>query len=349
MLLRFLRYTTGFSAICWDRTAQMLEEIEKKDCFSRQAQPLLTANGLQAAFEQMKPGYLYEVEDLLGIHFFFFLFQDNPIWVGPFVTTEWSGEGILEKKRLVDAGLPASYLLPYKLYYCSYCVLNQSAAIRIVTGAVTSLLPDVPPYMYQRFSGTLGHTLPESYAEEEFDFDSAVHQFELEKQFYKLVSEGHTESALEMWERMKQIPIAEQLLPFDLKQMLANVTGLRHTLRMVAEQGGAHAAVVYSISLAYAQKTFSVQNRSEMEQITPAMIREFSDAVRSAHTNRYSPAVKNVVNYLDLHISERIDMKHLSALADCGPDNLSQRFKNETGQRLHSISLRSGAGLQLIC
>lgn len=196
MLLRFLRYTTGFSAICWDGTAQMLEELENKHCFSRQTQPLLTVKGLQTIFEQMKPGNLYEVEDLLGVHFFFFLFQDKTILVGPFVTTEWSDDGILEKKRLVDAGLPASYLLPYKLYYCSYCALNQSAAIRIVTGAVTSLLPDVPPYMYQRFSGTLGHTLPESYAEEEFDFDSAVHQFELEKQFYKLVSEGHTFSCL---------------------------------------------------------------------------------------------------------------------------------------------------------
>lgn len=27
-------------------------------------------------------------------------------------------------------------------------------------------------------------------------------------------------------------------------------------------------------------------------------------------------------------------MKHLSALADCGPDNLSQRFKNETGSTI---------------
>lgn len=334
MLLRFLRYTTGFSAVCWDGTAQMLEQIEKKHCFSRQAQPLLTVKGLQTLFEQMRPGNLYEVEDLLGIHFFFFLFLDQAILVGPFVTMEWSEDGIAEKKRLVDAGLPASYLLPYKLYYCSYCALDQNASIRVVMGAITSLLPDAPPYTHQRFSGALGHDLPEDYGEEPFDFDSALHQFALEKRFYKLVSEGHTESALEVWERMRQIPIAEQLLPFDRKQLLANVTGLRHTLRMVAEQGGAHAAVVYAISLSYAQKIFSIQNRSEMEQIAPAMIREFSDAVRSAHTNRYSPAVKTVVNYLDLHISEKIDMKRLSALADCGSDDLSRRFKSETGSTI---------------
>lgn len=212
-LLRFLRYTTGFSALCWDGTAQMLEEIEKKQCFSRQAQPLLTATGLQMVFEQARPGNLYEVEDLLGMHFFFFLFDGTTIFVGPFVTAAWSEDSIAEKKRLIGTGLSANALLPYKLYYCSYCSLNQSASVQIVMGAITSLLPDAPPYTYQRFSGTLGRSLQELYAEESFDFDNAAYQVDLEKHFFKLVSEGHTEAAMEVWGRMKNIPLAEQLSP----------------------------------------------------------------------------------------------------------------------------------------
>lgn len=331
MLLRFLRYTMGFSALCWDGTSQTLKETEKKHCFSRQAQPLLTAKGLQTIFEQMKPGNLYEVEDLLGIHFFFFIFQDEPILAGPFVTEEWSENGIAEKRRLVDAGLSASYLLPYKLYYCSYCLLNQSTAIRIATGAITSLLPDSPPYIYQRFSGTLGHSLPEHYAEETLDFDRAAHQFDLEKHFFRLVNEGHTEAALEVWERMKKIPLAEQMEPFDLQRMAASVTGLRFILRMLAEQSGVHPSVAYSASVSYAQKIYTARNKNELNQIPPAMIREFSDAIQAAHTNRYSPMIGSVINYLNLHISQKIDMKRLSAVADCAPDYLSQKFKSETG------------------
>lgn len=331
MLLRFLRYTTGFSALCWDGTPQMLEEIETKHCFSRQAQPLLAAKGLQTVFGQMKPGNLYEVEDLLGIHFFFFIFLDKPILVGPFVTEEWSEDGIVEKRRLVDAGLPASRLLPYKLYYCSYCLLSQGTAIRIATGAITSLLPDVPPYTYQKFSGTLGHGSLELYAEETFDFDSAVCQFELEKHFFTLVSEGHAEAALEVWDRMRKIPLAEQLSPYDLQRKIASITGLRFILRMLAEQSGAHPAVVYAISLSYGQKIFSARTQSELDEAVPAMIREYSDAIRAAQASRYSPAIGNVVNYLNLHISQKIDMKQLAALAECAPDNLGQRFKQETG------------------
>ena len=42
-LLRFLQYTTGISAVCWDGTNEMLEKLEQKHCFSPQAQPHLVA------------------------------------------------------------------------------------------------------------------------------------------------------------------------------------------------------------------------------------------------------------------------------------------------------------------
>lgn len=331
MLLRFLRYTTGFDALCWDGTPQMLEEIEAKSCFSRQTQPLLTSNGLQMILEQVKPGNLYEVEDLLGIHFFFFLFQDKAILVGPFVTEKWSTDGIPEKERLANVGLSASRLLPYKLYYCSYCVLEHNSSVQIVTGAITALLPDLPPYTYQRISGMMGQSLPNSCAEGSFDFDSAVHQFELEKRFFRLVDEGHTEAALEVWERMKKIPIAEQMSPFDHQRKIASLTGLRFVLRMVAEQSGVHPAAAYSISVAYAQKIYAAHDQNELDEIVPAMIREFSDAVQSAHSSRYSPEIGTVINYLNLHISQKADQKQLAALADCALDFLRQRFREETG------------------
>ena len=44
VLMRFLRYTAGLPALCWDGTAQMLEDIEREHCFFRQAQPYLFEN-----------------------------------------------------------------------------------------------------------------------------------------------------------------------------------------------------------------------------------------------------------------------------------------------------------------
>lgn len=331
ILLRFLRFTTGLPALCWDGTDQILEEMEAAHCFSKDMQSLLTAKGLKKVVSQLKPGYLYEIEDLLGIHMFFFLFQNETIIAGPFVTETWSEESIVEKRRLSDAGLPAGCILSYKLYFCSYCVLNQSTAIRIVSGAITSLLPDASPYTYQRFSGMLSQTVQEADFDGTFDFNSAVCQFELEKNFFTLVSEGQAEAALEIWERMKKIPLAEQLSPYDLHRKIASLTGLRFILRIVADYAGVHPAIIHSISLSYGQKVFSIRSDDEFEQLSSAMIREFCEAIQAAHSNHYSSAIRDMVNYFNLHISQKIDMKQFAAAAGYTPDYLSQRFKAETG------------------
>lgn len=156
-------------------------------------------------------------------------------------------------------------------------------------------------------------------------------QIALEKQFFNLVNEGQTEAALEMWGRMEKIPLAEQMEPFDLHRKVASLTGLRFLLRIIAEQSGVHPAVVFSLSVSYAQKIYAARDQNDLNHTIPAMIREFTEAIRFAHINRYSPAIGNVVNYLNLHISQKVDMQQLGSLADCAPDYLSQRFKAETG------------------
>lgn len=38
-----------------------------------------------------------------------------------------------------------------------------------------------------------------------------------------------------------------------------------------------------------------------------------------------------MINYLDLHVSQKVDLKQLAALAECTPVLLRQRFRDETG------------------
>lgn len=328
-LLRFLRYTMGLSAFCWDGTAQMLEEIEKKHCFSPQAQPLLTSKGLQTILENMKCYNLYEIEDLLGVHFFSFLYNGDPIWVGPFVTKEW--EDSAAKVCLMGVGLPTSYLLPYKLYYCCYGLMDQITATRTITGAITALSSDAPPYSRQRFSATLGHSLPDLYTREPLDFDSAVRRYDLENRFLVFIEKGNTEAALETWERLGNIPSVKELSVPGLPGMIANITALRTLMRKAAERGGVHPAIVDAISVTYAQKSYNARSQEELMRIIPAMIREFSDAVHSVLAKHYSSAIRHAVNYLKLHISQEIDVKQLATMVNYTPNYFGRRFKTETG------------------
>ena len=65
-LLRFLQYTTGISAVCWDGTNEMLEKLEQKHCFSPQAQPHLVARENRNILDSLQTSYIFEMEDLLG-------------------------------------------------------------------------------------------------------------------------------------------------------------------------------------------------------------------------------------------------------------------------------------------
>ena len=329
MLLRFLRYTTSLPVFCWDGKAQMLKKTEKQFCFSEQAQPLLTAQGLQTVLEHMQPSYLYEVEDLLGIHYLSFLFQSESIVVGPFADKEWSDTAA--EICLTGVGLPTSYLMPYKLYYCSYVLMNQRAVIQVVTGAITALLPDVPPFIYRKISGTLGHRLPDLYSRETLDFDSVVQRYALENEFLDLIAEGRSEAALDSWGRLGKIPGPEELSDSGPQGALADATVLRTLVRKAAERGGVHPATIDAISLSYAQKMYAAHSVDEFRQIIFAMIQEFSEAVSTAQAMRYSPAITRTVNYLHLHISQELDMKRLAALANCTSNHLGRQFKSETG------------------
>lgn len=329
ILLRFLRYTTSLPVFCWDGKVQILQEIEKQFCFSEQAQPLLTAQGLQTVLEHMQPTYLYEVEDLLGIHYLSFLFQSEPIVVGPFVSREWDNSSA--EICLTGVGLPASYLLPYKLYYCSYALLDRKIVVQVVTGAITALLPDVPPYIYQKLSGTLGQNQPNLYSREPLNFDNAVRRYALENEFLTLIGEGQSGAALEVWDRLGKIPSTEELSISGPQGLTVNATILRTLVRKAAERGGVHPAIVDTISLEYAQKMYTARDRDELLQIIPAMIREFSEAVSTAQAERYSPPVARTVSFLHLHISQELDMKQLSVVAKCTANHLGRQFKTETG------------------
>lgn len=329
ILLRLLQNTMGLSAFCWDGTPQMLADVEKKHCFSRQAQPLLTVEGLQTILENIKPSTLYEIEDPLGIHFCVFLFHGEPVWAGSFVVKEW--EDAAAERSLMKRGLPASCLLPYKLYYCSHSLLDQNTSARVVTGVITALLPDSPPYTFQNITGLPQPSLPDLSVREPLDFENVMRQYELENRFLSMVEEGRTEAALEAWDRLSKIPYAKELSIPGLHSMIANATILRTLTRKAAERGGVHPAVVDTISVAYAQKTYTARSKDELMKIIPAMIREFSDAVCSSQGKQYSPAIKLVVNYLKLHYSQEISMKQLASLINCAPNYLGRRFKAETG------------------
>lgn len=336
-LFRFLQYTTELPTQYWSVlkdnaqgiTPDNLDEFEKAHCFLPQIQPMMSADSILLILKNLRPARLYSSRDLLGICTMAFVFEGAPFIVGPYVNEEWQDDKA--NQTLAGLGLPASYLIPYKLYYCSYRLIDEQTVTRLITGAITALKPDYPPYLPQNLSGLKGRGTHSLFEQEPLDFDMVLRRYEQENKFLKLIETGHPQAALEAYGQMGKMGTDKVFSAENLRAMIANATIVRTLARKAAERGGVHPAIVDSISVTYAQKMYAVSNVKEFHTLLPRMIEEFAEAVRKAGQERYSPAINKVVSYISLHLSQEMTRPGLAKLIHVTPSHLSHQFKSETG------------------
>ncbi len=332
-LFRFLQYTTELPVQSWSSAPENLNKFERLHCFLSQVQPMMTKDTLSLILTSLHPSCLYSSRDLLGICTLAFLFEGSPFLVGPYVTEEWQDDRA--QQRLACLGLPASYLLPYKLYYCSYRLMDEQTVTRFVTGAITALKPSQPPYLHQTLAGLQGKGAKDFFEQEPLDFDLAVRRYEQENKFLKLIETGQPQAALEAYQQISKMSLKNNNLDSENpRTMMANATIIRTLARKAAERGGVHPAVVDAISVPYAQKMYTTINAREFYTLILKMIEEFAEAVRQARRERYSPSISKVVSYISLHLSQEMTREDLAKLIHVTPSYLSHQFKAETSLTL---------------
>lgn len=329
ILIRFLQYTTEVSVQCWDEKKESLKEFERRHCFLPQVQSMLTAPSLELVMTHLSELCLYELKDLLGMRLLIFRFEKKVLLMGPYVTEEWKDEQA--ETLFAGLSLPASYLLPYQLYYCSYRLLDEQTARRIVSGAITALHPDYPPYLHQSLVGLKGESESSLLCREPLDFDLVVRQYEQENKFLQLIENGEPQAALEAYYQLGKMNTNQLFLADNIRAGTANATIVRTQVRKAAERGGVHPAVVDAVSQSYAQRMYAASTVEEVNALLPKMILEFGETVRTARRERYSPPIRKVVGYIMLHLSQEITLTKLAQTAGVTPNHLSRQFKLETG------------------
>lgn len=332
-LLRFIQYASEIPALCWDGKRASLEQYERQHCFLPQIQPFLTADSLDLLLTHVHPSWIYESQDMLGLHVLFFQFDGKTFAIGPYAETEWKEDDA--EKTLARLGVPASYLLPYKLYYCNLRLMEQQAVLRIITGGIAALCPEEPPYARRTLFDPHGAPADSLFTQEPLDFDAAVLRYEQENEFLRLLEEGHPHAALGAYEQLRTMPAANKYFTrASTSTSTANATGIRTLVRKAAERGGVHPSVVDAISLSYAQRMYASTSPDEIRSLINAMILEFCEAVRTAHSRQWSLPVRKAVSYIDLHLSQEIPSATLARVAGVTPRRLTKQFRDETGSSI---------------
>ena len=99
-----------------------------------------------------------------------------------------------------------------------------------------------------------------------------------------------------------------------------------------AIEGGLSPEEAYALGDAYIQSSESAKTTDELTSISLTMYDDFIRRVHKCRTNpKLSPAVQKCVDYIEMHLSERIRACDLAELVGYGEYYTTHKFREETG------------------
>lgn len=118
----------------------------------------------------------------------------------------------------------------------------------------------------------------------------------------------------------------------DRLRNIKNLSLSGNTLfRKAAEQGGVPPILLDKTSRDFAvkiERTFSVE---DLENLQYEMIHTYCKLVQQEKLSGYSAPIRNVINYIQLHLENSLTLDELAAHIDRNPKYLSSTFKREVG------------------
>ncbi len=126
----------------------------------------------------------------------------------------------------------------------------------------------------------------------------------------------------------------EQRLPNQLRDQKNYLIITNTLMRKAAEMGGVHPQYLDDLSSQFAGRIERIAGDNDFTALMREMGRKYCLLVRSYSTKGYSPIVKNVMDYIPLHLAEDLSLRALSAHFSVSPTYLSSLFRKESGSTL---------------
>ncbi len=123
--------------------------------------------------------------------------------------------------------------------------------------------------------------------------------------------------------------------PDPLRQVKSSITVFTSLVCRAAIEGGVSPEEAYSLGDAYIQRAENARSQQELLNLPATMYDDFIHRVHRCRTNpRYSPMVQKCVDYIDLHLEQKIQAADLAAQLGYDDYYITRRFKRETGYSL---------------
>ena len=313
-----------------------LKAFEEKYCYHPALQPMFRAELIRPLLGQIEANILYEFRDRLGVCNLFFLLDDVPVVVGPFVRQEFDLERV--RRVMLSAGLPGSYAESIRLYYSNFPLCGMTRAIDAVTACIQAFCPDAPTLRIARIDDyPETRKLPKQNYEESLDYSSVYRRYELENQFLRTIEKGDAENVLAAHDRMAAAGVRDKRYVSAVYQDVnVSLAITRALARKAAENGGASVVEINEITQRAVQRMQGEAAMQKKLQITRNMFVELAEAVDRARSRlgSYSSPIRKAADMLRHNYSQNLSLEHLAAHVGMSPSHLSRTFSKEVGMSI---------------
>ncbi len=162
-------------------------------------------------------------------------------------------------------------------------------------------------------------------------------RMELEDQLLVEIQEGNLEKALEAYNQLLNMILADNEGSIGFLYVKSYSYSLNILCRRAAYQSGVPIAILHTTALEHITKINGAVSRDVLFDENIRMISKYTELIRSISLNQYSPVVNKVLEYVFMNYNQEISLKDLADYCGLTPAYLSAVFKEKSGQSVISF------------
>ncbi|MCR4940939.1 MAG: AraC family transcriptional regulator [Treponemataceae bacterium] len=313
------------------------------DFFSRLTPPMAgtsyNGDAILTYLLKLSEKIVYDIEDHYFLKWAVIRLPDmeehkNPAFlvIGPYFTSPMPEN--LTQKSLLRNNLQAAYASPLKMYYHSIPVCSFTKVLTVARSCINNYygITGEPECRSVFPFGTEKKVESAEFFEEEEHIYMAQteRRYSLETRMQADVTQGNSIGALQTW----------CILRVELENNKRFITSLRNAknscivhntiLRKAVEKAYVHPLYIDSLSNQIMSMIESKNSIEELRKLQEDCIVEYCKLVSQHSLIKYTPMVRQALNYINTHLNTDIHLPEIAAAINVSPNYLSAVFNHET-------------------
>lgn len=187
-----------------------------------------------------------------------------------------------------------------------------------------------------------GSPIEDGYYLQTFDYRTRQFQhvpYAIELEICRMIANGDTLSSQHILSDINRLPRAK-LANTPIRSLKNSLICSCTFMARAAISGGVKPDEAFTLSDAYIQRIEAASTTEQLSGFEAEMIAGFTTRVQTARGSQHSSIVSQVMEYIDVHLSEPIQLSDIAASVYHNANYLTGLFKRETNETIHHYIIR---------